>query len=157
MATRNRFCDRCGAVIPSTESRYCPSCGSEVASSGDMPAPTVQPPVRPPSERPAQTPPGPIPIDPRTRGSLRAWFDAMPNTWKTIGTAVLILGVFLVIGLISSLTSSSGSSSSIEQDPESQACLQAKGLRDSLPPEAKEYAPLQYYEADRWVRMNCDK
>ena len=150
MATRNRFCDRCGAVIPSTESRYCPSCGSEVASSGDMPAPTV---ARPPSERPAQTPPGPIPIDPRTRGLLKTLYHGNPRKMQLVGIFGLVLGILLVIGLISS----SGSSSSIEQDLESQACLQAKGLRDSLPPEAKEYAPLQYYEADRWVRMNCDK
>ena len=72
---------------------------------------------------------------------------------QLVGIFGLVLGIVLVIGLISSW----GSSSSIEQDPESQACLQAKGLRDSLPPEAKEYAPLQYNEADRWVQMNSDK
>ena len=153
MAATNRFCDRCGAVIPSAESRYCTSCGAEVASSADIPAPTVQPPVRPQSERPSQTSPRPNWYYPRTHGSLRAWFDGMPKKWKIIGTVGLVLGIILVIGLISS----SGSSSSIEQDPESQACLQAKELRDSLPPEYREYAPLQYYEADRWVRMSCDK
>ena len=153
MAATNRFCDRCGAVIPSTESRYCPSCGSEVASSGNIPSPTVQPPVRPQSERPAQTPPGPIPVDPRTRGLLKTPYHGNPSKMQLVGIFALVLGSVLLIGLISSW----GSSSSIEQDLESQACLQAKGLRDSLPPEAKEYAPLQYYEADRWVQMNCDK
>ena len=156
MAATNRFCDKCGAAIPSAESRYCTSCGAEVASSADIPAPTVQPPVRPQSERPSPTPPSPIPMDPRTRGFLQTLYYGNPSKRQAIGILGLIIGIVLVVGLISSLTSSSESSSSIEQDPESPACLQAKGLRDSLPPEAKEYAPLQYYEAERWVRMNCD-
>jgi hypothetical protein len=98
-------------------------------------------------------------MDPRAPGSLQTWFFALTGlnvsrgTLNVIGiTGLILLGIILMVGL----SSLSGSSSSIAQDPEAPACLQAKGLRDSLPPEAKEYAPLQYYEAERWVRMNCD-
>lgn len=33
MADEDRFCDRCGATLPSAESRFCNSCGAEIASS----------------------------------------------------------------------------------------------------------------------------